>query len=139
MTRTKYLADTSVFARLTKPTVVATFAPLAAQGQVAICPPVAFELGYSARTPDDYQELTDRLTSFPPVPVTDADHRRALEVQGALASRGQHRAISLVDALVAAIAEARDLIVLHYDSDFELVSDITGQRHRWVVERGTAD
>jgi predicted nucleic acid-binding protein len=104
-----------------------------------MCPPVAFELGYSARTPADYRELADRLTSFPPVPVTDADHRRAIEVQRALASRGQHRAISLVDGLVAAIAEARDLIVLHYDSDFELVADITGQGQHWIVQRGTAD
>jgi predicted nucleic acid-binding protein len=139
MARTRFLADTSVFARLTKLPVAAAFAPLAAQGQVAICAPVAFELGYSARTPADYRELADRLTSFPPVPVTDADHRRALEVQSALASRGQHRAISLVDGLVAAIAEARDLIVLHYDSDFELVADVTGQGQQWIVERGTGD
>jgi predicted nucleic acid-binding protein len=139
MARTRYLADTSVFARLTKPAVAAAFAPLAAQGQVAMCPPVAFELGYSARTPADYRELAAGLASFPPVPVTDADHRRALEVQGALASRGQHRAISLVDGLVAAIAEAHNLIVLHYDSDFELVADVTGQGQHWVVQRGTAD
>lgn len=139
MARTRFLVDTSVFARLAKSVVAAAFAPLAAQGQVVMCAPVAFELGYSARTPADYRELADRLTSFPPLPVTDADHRRALEVQSALASRGQHRAISLVDGLVAAIAEARDLIVLHYDSDFELVADVTGQGQQWIVERGTAD
>ena len=139
MARTRYLADTSVFARLPKASVAAAFAPLAAAGQVALCMPVAFELGYSARNPTDYRQLMDRLTSFPPVLVTDADHRRALEVQGALASGGQHRAVSLVDGLVAAIAEARDLIVLHYDSDFEVVAEITGQEQHWVVPRGTAD
>jgi hypothetical protein len=37
------------------------------------------------------------------------------------------------------LAEARDLVVLHYDSDFELVAEITGQAHEWVVPRGTAD
>jgi hypothetical protein len=40
----RFLADTSVFARLAKPTVAAAFAALAAQGQVALCAPVAFEL-----------------------------------------------------------------------------------------------
>lgn len=139
MARTRYLADTSVFARLTKPSVTAAFAPLAAGGQVALCSPVMFELGYSARNPNDYRELVDRLSSFPPVPVTDADHRRACEVQGALAARGQHRAISLVDGLVAAVAESRDLIVLHYDSDFELVAEVTGQETEWVVSRGSVD
>lgn len=139
MARTRYLADTSVFARLVKPAVAAVFAPLAAEGQVAVCAPVIFELGYAARSPSDYRELTDRLLSFPTVATTDADHRRALEIQAALAARGQHRALSLVDALVAAIAEARDLIVLHYDADLELVAEVTGQGHQWVVTRGTAD
>jgi len=135
----RYLADTSVFARLTKPTVAAAFAPLAAGREVAVSSPVAFELGYAARSPNDYREVAERLLSFPSVPTTDADHQRALEVQAALASRSQHRAVSLVDALVAATAEARDLAVLHYDADFELVARITGQDHKWIVTRGSAD
>ncbi|HTJ77222.1 MAG TPA: PIN domain nuclease [Acidimicrobiales bacterium] len=139
MARTRYLADTSVFARLTKPAVAAAFSPLAAEGLVALSAPVAFELGYAARSPSDFRALSDRLGSFPPVPTTDADHRRALDVQAALADRSQHRALSLVDALVAAAAEVRGLVVLHYDADFELLAEITGQPHQWVVARGTAD
>lgn len=139
MPHVAYLADTSVFARLTKPPVAAAFAPLAAAGQVGLCAPVAFELGYTARNKQDYKAMADRLLSFPSVHITDAEHRRALEVQEVLCSRGQHRALSLVDALVAAIAEARDMTVLHYDADFELVAKLTKQKHKWVVERGTAD
>lgn len=118
-----------VFARLSKPAVAAAFAPLAAEGRIGLCAPVLFELGFSARSHEDYLALTERLGSFAAVPVTEADHRRALEVQEALAARGQHRALSLVDALVAASAEVRDLMVLHYDADFELVAEITGQAH----------
>lgn len=139
MARTRYLADTSVFGRLSKPSVVAAFAPLAAAGLVGLCAPVAFELGDSARSPDDYEALAERLSSFSAVPTTDDDHQRALEVQAMLAARGQHRALSLVDALVAAAAEARGLVVLHYDADFELVAQVTGQAHEWVVPRGSAD
>jgi hypothetical protein len=135
----RYLVDTSVFARLTKPAVAAAFAPLAAGRELALSNPVAFELGYSARNPEDYREVADRLQSFPAVRTTDADHQRALEVQAALAARSEHRALSLVDALVAATAEARGLTVLHYDGDFELVAQITGQTHEWIVPRGTAD
>jgi len=139
MASVDYVADTSVFARLTKPAVAAAFAPLAAAGTVAICSPIAFEIGYSARNLDDYRAVTERLTSFPSLAVTDADHRRALDVQAILAARGQHRALSLVDALVAAVAEARDVTILHYDGDFELVANVTGQPQRWVVPRGVAD
>ena len=139
MARLQYLADTSVFARLSKPVVAAAFAPLAAEGRIGVCAPVAFELGFSARNHMDYLALTERIGSFSAVPVTDADQHRALEVQEALSARGQHRALSLVDALVAATAEVRELTVLHYDADFELIAEITGQFHEWIVERGTAD
>jgi predicted nucleic acid-binding protein len=139
MASVEFIADTSVFARLTKPVVAAKFSPLVATARVAICAPVAFELGFSARNRDDYVASSERLAAFPSLPVTDADHRRALEVQALLAARGQHRALSLVDALVAAIGEARSLTVLHYDSDFELVADVTGQAHEWIVAPGTAD
>ncbi|MDE3205775.1 MAG: PIN domain nuclease [Acidobacteriota bacterium] len=139
MASVRYLVDTSVFARLTKPAVAAAFAPLAAGRHVALSSPVAFELGYAARSPDDCREVANRLQSFPAVPTTDADHQRALAIQADLASRSRHRALSLVDALVAATAEARGLTVLHYDGDFELVAEMTGQPHKWIVPRGTAD
>jgi predicted nucleic acid-binding protein len=119
--------------------VSAVFAPLVAQGHVALCAPVVFELGYSARNLADHQAIMRRLIAFEMAPTTDGDHQRAVEVQQLLASRGQHRMLSLVDALVAAIAETRDLTILHYDNDFEEVVKLTGQSHRWIVERGTAD
>lgn len=139
VTRAIYLADTSAFARLTKPNVAAAIAPLIARGEIALCAPVIFELGFSARNPEDHDAIMSRLSAFESAPVTDADHNRAIEVQRLLAGRGQHRALSLVDGLVAAVAETRELTVLHYDSDFERVSAVTKQPNHWVVERGTAD
>ena len=44
-----------------------------------------------------------------------------------LAHRGQHRAASVPDLLIAAAAELARLTVLHADSDFELIAEITGQ------------
>jgi predicted nucleic acid-binding protein len=139
MARATHLVDTSVFARLSKPPVAAAVGPLVAEGRIAVCAPVMFELGFGARTLDDHRKLMDRLGAFERIPVTDGDQQRALELQAMLAAQGHHRALSLVDALVAAAAEVRDLIVLHYDADFELVAAITGQAQQWVVERGTAD
>jgi predicted nucleic acid-binding protein len=139
MRRVTHLCDTSVFARLPKPGVKAAFAPLVAEGRVALCAPVAFELGYSARNRVDYEAITERLHAFTMVPTHAADQQRALEVQRSLMERGQHRAVSLVDALVAAVAESRGLTMLHYDADFELVAAITGQLQQWIVPPGSAD
>ena len=134
-----YLVDTSAFARLPQPRVAAAFAPLAAAGRVAVCAPVAFELGFTARSAAEHADIMGRLEAFETAPVTEGDHRRAFEIQLLLARRGQHRALSLVDALVAAVAESRSLAVLHYDADFELVSAATGQPNQWIVPRGTTD
>ncbi len=60
---------------------------------------------------------------------------RAVEVQSVLAARGQHRAPSIPDLLIAATAELAELTVLHLDKDFELIAEITGQ----PVERLAVD
>lgn len=52
---------------------------------------------------------------------------RAVAVQLILADRGQHRAPSIPDLLIAATAELAQLTVLHVDKDFDLIADITGQ------------
>jgi predicted nucleic acid-binding protein len=44
-----------------------------------------------------------------------------------LSDRGLHRAPSVADLLVAAVAEFADLTVLHADKDFELIADVSGQ------------
>jgi predicted nucleic acid-binding protein len=54
-----------------------------------------------------------------------------------LAGRGQHRAPSIADLFVASVALTNDATVLHYDKDFELIADVTGLRHEWIVPRGT--
>ena len=59
--------------------------------------------------------------------LTPAIEDRAVEVQTMLAHRGQHRAASVPDLLIAAAAELASLTVLHVDSDFELIAEITGQ------------
>jgi predicted nucleic acid-binding protein len=132
-----YLADSSVIHRQSQPIIGARTSELGSR--LKLCSPVIFELGYSARNAAGHRFIVDRSQSYDVVPTTDADFRRAIEVQGLLAERGQHRSLSLVDALVAAIAESRDLVVLHYDADFDLIADVTGQPTEWIVPAGTAN
>jgi hypothetical protein len=44
---------------------------------------------------------------------------------------------SFPDLLIAATAEIEGLTVLHYDADFDLIAEITGQAWEWVVRKGT--
>jgi predicted nucleic acid-binding protein len=56
--------------------------------------------------------------------LTPAIEARAIEVQMLLAYRGQHRAPSIPDLLVAATAELARLTVLHV---FDFIAALTGQ------------
>jgi predicted nucleic acid-binding protein len=58
---------------------------------------------------------------------TPAIEDRAVDVLALLADRGQHRAPSLPDLLIAATAELAGLTVLHLGRDFDMIAAITGQ------------
>jgi predicted nucleic acid-binding protein len=59
--------------------------------------------------------------------LTPAVEDRAVEVLALLADRGQHRAPSLPDLIIAAVAELAGLTVLHLDQDFDVIAKVTGQ------------
>jgi len=74
---------------------------------------------------------------MPRVPVTEVVVDRALVVQSLLASASEHRSVPWPDLIIAACAEAAGLTVLHYDADYERISNLTGQPVQWVVPRGS--
>jgi hypothetical protein len=133
-----YLADTSALVRLRRPAVAAVLAPLVEAGLVATCGVIEFELGWATRTGAEFDRLrADRDRGYEWLATHDEDWRRALEVQGALWRAGKARAVGFPDLLVAAVAERERVTILHYDSHYELIADVTGQPVRWVVPRGT--
>lgn len=133
-----YLADKSALTRSdTRPEVREVIEPLLLAGRIATCGIVDLELLYSARSSATYQELAEALRAMPRAPVTDSAVDRALEVQSLLADKARHRSVPLPDLLIAACAEVAGLTVLHYDADFERISELTGQAVQWVVPRGT--
>jgi predicted nucleic acid-binding protein len=69
--------------------------------------------------------------------VNEAAQRRALETQAALAQRSQHRGATPVDLLVAATAEAYDVVLLHYDKHFDAIGRVTRQPMRWLAPAGS--
>ena len=133
-----HLVDTSVLTRLDRPAVRERIAPAAEEGRLARAGISDLEMGYSARSAAEWDRLADALAAFALVETT-ADHvRRARQVQRLLAGRHQ-RGRKVPDLLVAAAAEARDLVVLHYDADFDRIAAVTRQRCEWVVPAGSVD
>ena len=70
---------------------------------------------------------TPPISAMPIEYLTPAIEDRAAEVQLALAGEGKHRAPSIPDLIIAAIAEFANLTVLHLDKDVDLIAGITGQ------------
>src|SRR5262245_34232099 len=140
MTPATWLVDKSVLARLGKPEVRDLMLPRLQAGQVAITSVTELEVGFSARSARDYETMRRSVLDYlVPVFVTPRAEQRAREVQVLLIARGQHRAVSIPDLLVAAVGEIERLSVLHYDADFDLIAAITGQRTEWVLPRGSVD
>jgi predicted nucleic acid-binding protein len=133
-----FLADKSALARReTRPDVRDVLEPLLVAGEIATCGIVDLELLYSARDRATYRALVEALRGMPRAPIDDTTVNRALEVQAMLAERSQHRAVPLPDLLVAACAEKAGLKVLHYDTDFARIAELTGQPTQWIVPRGS--
>lgn len=135
----RYLADKSVWARLTQPAVRAVVAARVDRGLVGTCPIVDLEILYSARTGREHDHFRAQRAAFEYFPMTDEVAQRAVEVQGLLAQRAQHRSVSIPGLLIAATAERYGLTVLHYDGDYERIAAVTGQVVEWVVSPGTAE
>ncbi len=133
-----FLVDTSVLKRLGRREVRQVIEPLAVSGQLARASVSDLEVGYSARNIQEWDALVHALSAFDLVETSVAHVRRALQVQRLLAQASQ-RGRKIPDLLIAAAAEERDLIVLHYDADFDRISTLTGQRTQWVVPAGSIE
>ena len=99
------------------------------RGLVRISTVTLLEIGFSTRNGADHRNTLGEppVSSMPVENLTPAIEARAIEVQRLLADRGQHRAPSIPDLLIAATAELSRLTVLHDDKDFDLIAAITGQ------------
>lgn len=132
-----WLIDKSAHARLPHSPDAELWLNRVQRGLVAITPVTLLEIGYSALNASDWSAFqTTPPIGLMPIQGLDAHaESRAIHVQGLLAQRGYHRAVSIPDLLIAATAESAGLTVLHVDKDFELIATVTGQ----PVERLTGD
>lgn len=132
-----YLADTSAWHR--QPQIADRWSRLVERDEIVLCSPVALELLYSARDASDYERIAGGLDGFVKLPLDLQVEALARRTQAVLAARGQHRGPSPVDLLIAAIAEAHDVVVLHYDRHFDAIAHVTGQPAEWLARPGSLD
>jgi hypothetical protein len=139
MSLAHYLVDTSALVRLLRNEQVrARWEQQITAGLVAVCPIVELELLYTARSKADRDELGELLrAAFGWVAMPERVFDRASEIQAAMTGRGTHRSAGAVDLLIAAAAELHALVLLHYNRDFELVGEVTGQRTQWLADAGS--
>jgi len=126
---TFWLIDKSALVRLAASRDATEWAARIERGLVRITTVTRLEIGYSARSGPDVRTGLRRppLSSMPVEYLTPAIEDRSVEVLTLLADRGQHRAPSVPDLIIAAAAELAGLTVLHVDKDFEIIAEITGQ------------
>ncbi|MFG2879540.1 PIN domain nuclease [Streptomyces sp. NPDC048337] len=135
----RFLIDKSALARYPKPAVRAVLDPMQRSGVLALCGAIELEVLYSVRGKAEAEEVHEELRGFDWLTTPDEAWDRAKEVQAQLIDRGTWKAVSVVDLIIAATAERHGATVLHYDGDYDMIAEVTGQPMRWVVPRGTAD
>ena len=134
----RFLVDTSALKRLRHDEVRGVIQPLAERGELGRPSICDLEVGFSARNAAEWDELLTALDAFARVETSAAHVARALQVQRLLAERSK-RGRKMPDLLVAAAAEELSISVLHYDADFDLIAEVTGQASQWVVPAATID
>ena len=124
-----WLIDKSALIRLAGSPDATDWAARIERGLVRIATITRLEIGYSVRSGADLRVGLRRppLSSMPIEYQTPAIEDRSVEVLTLLADRGQHRAPSIPDLIIAATAELAGLTVLHLDKDFEIIAEVTGQ------------
>ena len=132
-----FLLDTSVLTRLRVTPVLRRIEDLDSEG-IARTSMTDLEIGFSARNSDEWDRLFVALGAFRRIDVEAHHFGRARQVQRELAARGL-KGRKVPDLLIAAVAEAASLTVLHFDADFDHIADVTGQPTQWIVDRGSID
>lgn len=133
----RHLADKSAFEQQRHSEIAdGVLKALAVEGYLYMTEIVAMELLYCCRGPRDYVSRWDDLHQLPWLRLDSAVATEALALQRRLAERGQHRQ-PIPDLLVAATAIVHDATVLHYDRDFDMISEVSDLSARWIIPPGT--
>ncbi len=117
----RYLTDSSGLWRILRDAALrAAWAEVVTVGAIGSCHPQRVEFRRSARTTDEYEQMSGMFDQlYPDAPVPKGAWRWIESAQYRLLRHGAHRALSAIDLLVCATAAHHGLVVLHDDNDFK--------------------
>jgi predicted nucleic acid-binding protein len=127
MTTERFLVDASAIARCSCADVGERLDVLAASGVVDTCGVVDLQLLGTIHDPQTYTKVAAlRSAAFKPLDTSEADFRRAAQVQALLVAGGQP-GVAWQLLVVAAVAERYGVTVLCGDARYDLIGKVTGQ------------
>jgi len=132
-----YLADTSAWHWARDVGARAALRAELDRGTVATCAIIDAELMVSARSPMDADQLAAERRALRWLSTPDEVWDVVLATQRALVSSSRHRTVKIPDLIIAAVAQRHGATILHYDSDYDAIAEITSQPTRWLVARGS--
>ncbi len=138
----RYLLDSSALWRILRDaTLRAAWADVVSAGAVGSCHPQRVEFRRSARTIDEYEQMSGMFdVLYADAAVPKGAWRWIDSAQYRLLRHGAHCALSAVDLLICATAAPHDLIVLHDDNDFATAArHLPDLRERTVHDAPRAD
>jgi predicted nucleic acid-binding protein len=120
----RYLLDSSALWRILRDaTLRSAWAEVVSLGVISSCHPQRVEFRRSARTIDEFEQMSGMFDAlYPDAPVPKGAWRWIESAQYRLLRHGAHRALSAVDLLICATATHHDLAVLHDDGDFTVAT-----------------
>jgi predicted nucleic acid-binding protein len=119
------------------PKLATWFNAQVAAGHVLVCDIVILELIRLSPNEARAQEVAGRLDAFQSIPMPASLWPRARELQLLLAASGEHRRVPPVDLLIASVAEAAGVPLVHYDRDYERLAEVCKLEHNWLLPDGT--
>jgi predicted nucleic acid-binding protein len=133
----RYLVDSSALWRILRDAALrASWAEVIALGVIGSCQPQRVEFRRSARSIDEYEQMSDMFDAlYPDAAIPKGAWRWIESAQHRLLRHGAHRALSAVDLLICATATHHDLVVLHDDSDFVTAARCLPDLRERIVHR----
>jgi predicted nucleic acid-binding protein len=138
----RYLLDSSGLWRILRDAALrASWREVVSLGVIASCHPQRVEFRRSARTVDEYEQMSEMFDAlYPDAAVPKGAWRWIETAQYRLLRHGAHRALSAVDLLICATAAHHDLVVLHDDNDFVTAARyLPNLRQRTIHDAPQAD
>lgn len=107
-------------------------------GEIATCDIVRLELLEGVHS-SQYAQRRQGLEALDTCLITPTVCERAREIQAKLAAlrTDYHKGVRPADLLIAAAAEEAGVAVLHYDSHFERIAEVSRQPMSWLAPKGS--